>query len=43
MKAFCQETLWEAQNAISTYKKVLELQPYNTQVQEKIDFLENNL
>lgn len=40
MRWFCYETLWETQNAIDTYKKVLELQPYNSQVIEKIQFLE---
>jgi Tfp pilus assembly protein PilF len=43
MKAFCLEALWEVSNAIDSYKKVLELQPYNTQVQEKISFLEAHL
>ena len=41
MKAFCYETLWEIENAINTYKKVLEIQPYNSQVQEKLDYLES--
>jgi tetratricopeptide (TPR) repeat protein len=40
MKWFCHENLWETQEAISTYKKVIELQPYNSQVSEKIDYLE---
>ena len=40
MKWFCHETLWEIENAIKTYKKVLELQPYNSQVQDKVLFLE---
>ena len=40
MKWFCYETLWEISDAISTYKKVLELQPYNSQVSEKVVFLE---
>ena len=40
MKWFCYETLWEISDAISTYKKVLELQPYNSQVSDKVVFLE---
>ncbi len=43
MKAFCYEALWETKEAINTYSKVLELQPYNLQVQDKIKFLEWHL
>lgn len=43
MKWFCHEALWEISEAIDTYKKVLELQPYNSQVIEKIQFLEGQL
>ena len=43
MKWFCHENLWEIENAISTYKKVIELQPYNSQVSEKIKFLETQI
>jgi len=42
MKGFCYETLWDTVNAIITYKKALEIQPYNSQVIEKIDFLEQH-
>jgi len=40
MKAFCYEALGQTEDAINSYKKVLELQPYNSQVQDKIKFLE---
>lgn len=40
MKWYCQEILWKTENALDTYKKVLELQPYNSQVAEKINHLE---
>ena len=43
MKAFCYEALGETMDAINTYKKVIELQPYNSQVQDKIEFLEWHL
>lgn len=43
MKWFCLETLGETKDAISTYKKVLDLQPYNSQVIEKIEFLESQI
>jgi len=43
MKAFCYEALGETIDAINTYKKVLELQPYNSQVQEKITYLEGQI
>jgi hypothetical protein len=40
MKGYCQEILWKTEDAIESYKKVLELQPYNSQVSEKISHLE---
>ncbi len=43
MKAFCYETLGKTTDAINTYKKVIELQPYNSQVQDKLKFLEWSL
>lgn len=43
MKWFCFEALWESENAIETYKRVLELQPYNSQVNEKITYLESHI
>ncbi len=43
MKWFCHENLWEVKEALSTYKKIIELQPYNSQVSEKIKYLEANL
>ncbi len=43
MRWFCHETLWEIENAISTYKKVMELQPYNSKVSEKIKYLESHI
>lgn len=43
MKWFCHENLWEIENAISTYKKVIELQPYNSRVSEKIEHLEAHI
>jgi hypothetical protein len=43
MRWFCHETLWEIENAILIYKKIIELQPYNSQVIEKIEYLESHL
>lgn len=43
MRWFCHETLWEIENAIDVYKKVLELQPYNSQVMEKLEHLESHI
>ena len=43
MKAFCYETLGQTLDAINSYKKVLELQPYNSQVQDKLEHLEWHL
>jgi len=40
MKAYCLEVTWEIDEAIKMYKKVLELQPYNSQVIEKLKHLE---
>ena len=40
MKAYCLETLWETEEAIDIYKKILELQPYNSKVLEKLEHLE---
>ena len=40
MKAYCLETLWETEEAIEIYKKILELQPYNSKVLEKLEHLE---
>ena len=43
MRWFCHEALWEIENAIDIYKKVLELQPYNSQVTEKLEHLESHI
>lgn len=40
MKAYCQEVLWEIDDAILSYKRILELQPYNSQVIDKLKHLE---
>lgn len=40
MKAYCLEVLWNTAEAIETYKRVHDLQPYNTQVADKLKHLE---
>lgn len=40
MKWYCYEVIWKVDEALYTYKKVIELQPYNNQVLEKIKHLE---
>lgn len=39
MKWYCLELLWQTEEAIETYKRVLDLQPYNTKVLEKLKHL----
>lgn len=40
MKGYCLEILWQTEDAIEAYKRVLDLQPYNSQVREKLKYLE---
>jgi hypothetical protein len=40
MKAYCHEVLWDNKLALESYNRVLELQPYNSQIIEKIKHLE---
>jgi len=40
IKWYCLEKLWKSEEAIKAYKKVLELQPYNTEIQDRIKNLE---
>lgn len=40
MSWVCYEKLWEIENAIFRYKKVLEIQPYNTEILDKVKALE---
>jgi len=40
MKWYCYEVIWKVDEALYAYKKVIELQPYNNQVLEKIKHLE---
>jgi Tfp pilus assembly protein PilF len=40
MKAYCYEVLWDNQEALNTYNRILELQPYNSQILEKVKHLE---
>jgi hypothetical protein len=40
MKAYCYEVLWKNKEALETYNRVLELQPYNSQILEKIKHLD---
>ncbi|MDD3646239.1 MAG: hypothetical protein PHH06_02400 [Candidatus Gracilibacteria bacterium] len=39
MKGYCLELLGQTEEAIETYKRVLDLQPYNTKVLEKLKHL----
>lgn len=41
MKAFCYEHFRDFNDAITVYKRILELQPYNTKARDKIVELEN--
>ncbi len=43
MRAFSHEALWELTEALEIYNKVLELQPYNSQVSEKVKFLQTQI
>ena len=36
IKGYCLEMLWEGQEAIAAYYKLLEVQPYNSEVQDRI-------
>ncbi len=40
MKAYCLEVLWKNKEAYETYNKILELQPYNSKILEKVQHLE---
>ena len=40
IKWYCLEKMWKNEEAIKAYKKVLELQPYNTEIQDRINALE---
>jgi len=40
MKAYCLEILWKNKEAYETYNKILELQPYNSKILEKVQHLE---
>ena len=40
MKAYCYEVLWKSNDALEAYNRVLELQPYNSQIIEKVKYLE---
>lgn len=40
MKWYCFEVLWKIDEALLSYKRVIELQPYNSQVLEKIKHLQ---
>lgn len=37
MKAVCLEKTWSLDDAITTYKRILDLQPYNTKAKENLD------
>lgn len=39
IKGFCHEALWDSEEAIHTYRKLLEVQPYNSEVQDRIEQL----
>ena len=39
IKWFCHEVLWDVDEAIYAYRKLLEVQPYNSEVQERIEQL----
>ncbi len=40
MKAYCLEVLWKNKEAFDIYNKILELQPYNSKILEKVQHLE---
>jgi len=40
MKAYCYEVTWKITEALDTYNRILELQPYNSQIIEKVKHLE---
>jgi tetratricopeptide (TPR) repeat protein len=40
MRAICLDNLWEIDESIDVYKRILELQPYNTKVKECLELLE---
>ena len=41
IKWYCLEVSWDTQEAIITYRKLLEVQPYNSEVQERVGNLES--
>lgn len=42
MKWVCLENLWKNTEAIAVYKKILDLQPYNTEARDKLKIFEDN-
>ncbi len=43
IRGYCQEMLWKYSDAAKSYRAVLEIQPYNSEVQERLTSLEKNL
>lgn len=41
IKGFCLEKVWKKGEAVTAYRKVLEIQPYNTEVQDRLKKLES--
>lgn len=41
MKAVCLDELWKLDESIETYKRILELQPYNTKAKENLEVIQD--
>jgi len=40
MRAICLDNLWQIDEAIEVYKRILDLQPYNTKVRESLELIQ---